>query len=35
MMRIANHMADTKVLKSRPTTWHDFFFPEAYALDGN
>jgi len=35
MMRIANHMADTKVLKSRPASWHDFFFPEAYALDGN
>ncbi|MDT7953550.1 MAG: ABC transporter substrate-binding protein [Acetobacteraceae bacterium] len=35
MMRIANHMADTKVLKTRPADWHAFFFPEAYALDGN
>lgn len=35
MMRVANHMADTKVLKSRPATWRDFFFPEAHALDGN
>ncbi|MDP9094962.1 MAG: ABC transporter substrate-binding protein, partial [Pseudomonadota bacterium] len=35
MMRIANHMADTKILKSRPASWHDFFFSEAYSLDGN
>ena len=35
MMRIANHMADTKVLKTRPASWHDFYFPEAYHLNGN
>ena len=32
---VANHMADTKVLRSRPTGWHDFFFAEAADLPGN
>ena len=35
MMRVANHMADTKVLKTRPAKWQDFFFPEAASLPGN
>ena len=35
MMRIANHMAYTKVLKTQPASWHDFYFPEAYGLEGN
>jgi len=32
---VANHMADTKVLRSRPAGWRDFFFPEAAGLPGN
>ena len=35
MMMVANHMALTKVLKTRPERWQDFFFPEAAALPGN
>ncbi len=35
MMRVANHMADIKVLKTRPAAWTDFFFPEAAVLPGN
>ena len=35
MQRIADHMAFTKVLKTRPESWKDFFFPEAYGLPGN
>lgn len=35
MMRVANHMADIKVLKTRPQSWKDFYFPEAYKLDGD
>lgn len=35
IMRVANHMADTKVLKTRPQKWTDFFFPEAAGLPGN
>jgi len=31
----AAHMADTKVLKSRPAGWKDFFFPEVHGLEGN
>jgi NitT/TauT family transport system substrate-binding protein len=31
----ALHMADTKVLKTRPASWKDFFFADAYGLDGN
>lgn len=35
MMRVASHMADIKVLKTRPATWQEFFFPEAAELPGN
>ena len=35
MMTVATHMALTKVLKTQPTKWQDFFFPEAAALPGN
>lgn len=35
MMRVANHMADIKVLKTRPARWQEFFFPEAADLPGN
>ena len=35
MMRVADHMAFTKVLKTAPAKWQDFFFSEAKALPGN
>lgn len=35
MMTVANHMVLTKVLKTQPTSWQDFFFPEAKDLPGN
>ncbi len=35
MQKVAEHMADTKVLRTRPATWKDFFFAEAYSLPGN
>jgi len=35
MMLTASHMADTHVLKTRPKTWQEFFFPEAADLLGN
>lgn len=35
MMRVASHMADIKVLKTRPSKWQEFFFPEAAGLAGN
>jgi NitT/TauT family transport system substrate-binding protein len=35
MKRIADHMADTGVLRTRPASWRDVFFPEAYDQDGN
>ena len=35
MMLAANHMADTKILRSRPADWREFFFPEASELPGN
>lgn len=35
MQRIADHMADTKVLRTRPASWRDFFFLEAYDQNGN
>ena len=35
MMRVASHMADIKVLKTRPASWQEFFFPEAAGLPGN
>ena len=35
MMTVASHMAVTKVLKTTPAKWTDFFFPEAAALPGN
>ena len=35
MMRVASHMADIKVLRTRPTRWQEFFFPEAAELPGN
>jgi NitT/TauT family transport system substrate-binding protein len=31
----ALHMADTKVLKTRPSSWKDYMFPEGFGLDGN
>jgi NitT/TauT family transport system substrate-binding protein len=31
----AQHMADTKVMKTRPTSWKDFFFDDAHGLEGN
>ena len=34
-MATALHMSDIKVLKNRPASWKDYFFPEAYALGGN
>lgn len=35
MQRVADHMALTKVLKTQPARWQDFFFPEAANLPGN
>jgi NitT/TauT family transport system substrate-binding protein len=35
MQRIADHMADTKLLRNRPASWKDFFFPEAQDQNGN
>ena len=35
MKRIADHMADTKVLRGRADSWRDFFFPEAHGMEGN
>ena len=35
MMRVAGHMADIKVLRTRPASWQEFFFPEAAGLPGN
>lgn len=35
MGRVASHMADTKVLKTRAASWKDMFFPEAADLGGN
>ena len=35
MMTVANHMAFTKVLKTQPAKWQDFFFQEAASLPGN
>ena len=35
MMTVATHMAVTKVLKTQPARWQDFFFPEAAGLPGN
>ena len=35
MLRIAEHMADTKVLRTRASSWKDFFFPEAQDQNGN
>ena len=32
---VAGHMADTKVLRTRPADWREFFFPEAAGLPGN
>lgn len=34
-MATALHMSDIKVLKNRPESWKDYFFPEAHALGGN
>jgi NitT/TauT family transport system substrate-binding protein len=34
-MATALHMADIKVLKTRPESWKDYFFPEAHGLAGN
>jgi NitT/TauT family transport system substrate-binding protein len=34
-MATALHMADIKVLKTRPESWKDYFFPEAHGLGGN
>jgi NitT/TauT family transport system substrate-binding protein len=34
-MATAMHMADIKVLKTRPESWKDYFFPEAHGLAGN
>ena len=31
----ALHMADIKVLKTRPTRWTDYMFPEGFQFDGN
>jgi NitT/TauT family transport system substrate-binding protein len=31
----AIHMVDTKVMKTRPVSWKDYFFAEAYDLPGN
>ena len=35
MMTFATHMALTKVLRTQPARWQDFFFPEAAELPGN
>lgn len=35
MMRVASHMALTKVLRTTPARWQDFFFAEGAALLGN
>jgi NitT/TauT family transport system substrate-binding protein len=35
MMKLAEFMHRTGVLKTRPERWQDFFFPEAHALPGN
>lgn len=35
MMTFATHMALTKVLRTQPARWQDFFFPEAAGLPGN
>ena len=35
MMTVASHMAVTKVLKTTPSKWQDFFFAEAAGLPGN
>ena len=35
MMTFANHMVVTKVLRTQPARWQDFFFPEAAGLPGN
>jgi hypothetical protein len=35
MMMVASHMALTKVLKTTPARWTDFFFAEAAGLEGN
>ncbi|MBV8913995.1 MAG: ABC transporter substrate-binding protein [Acetobacteraceae bacterium] len=35
MQLVADHMADTKVLRSRPKSWKDFFWPEAHDQNGN
>ena len=35
MMTVASHMAVTKVLKTTPAKWQDFFFPIAADLPGN
>jgi NitT/TauT family transport system substrate-binding protein len=35
MQRIADHMADIKVLRTRPASWKDFFFPETLDRPGN
>ena len=35
MMKVATHMAATKVLRTQPAKWQDFFFPEAADLPGN
>lgn len=34
-MATALHMADTNVLKTRPSSWKDYFFDDAYDLPGN
>ena len=35
MMTVARHMAMTKVLRTQPAKWQDFFFPEAAGLPGD
>ena len=35
MQKISDHMADTGVLRSRPASWKDFFFSEAWDQAGN
>lgn len=35
MMKIADHMAFTKVLRTQPSRWQDFFFAEAAGLPGD
>ena len=35
MQMVADHMALTKVLRTRPASWKEFFFPEAAGLPGN